>query len=998
MQTSLLKFFGSQGSGANKLEVIHFPVSEEQYRGLKSGVPASDKCFDSQRKDQAYENQFLTLEQSLLFRSPQVHNDVPIADVKTLLKERLELGSSNKQILALQETRQRFRWLAENFLRDGHGRAVSHKDFDTRTIQVPSTVFEKLSDSQKQYWAVKKDFRDVVLFFKVGKFYELYEDDAEIGREVLDWKMTVTGVGHCRQVGCPESGIDEACSRLLAAGYKVARMEQMETGAEAKARRGPRACIRRELQPVVTPATATDGLEDGAAHLLALAAPERDGPAFGFAFADAAAGHVFLGSLSDDGSLSSLSSLLAQLCPKEVLVKRGELGADASRLVARSLRDGASLSRLTPGDEFPDPPAAAGALESSGVWGPRSAWPEALERADDSALAALAALTAHLRRLRADAELLGKCSVRPFDIFACGSAVRLDGPTIGNLELLEGAEGGRQGSLLARMDSCISPGGRRLLRAWLCRPLRSVALIERRLDAVEELMHAEFAQEFASELRGLPDLERALGRLRRLAAAALPLDMARQRQLQRSKALAAAAVAVKQASRVLATLGPAESTLLAQAARQRPIAGADDGALAALDAVLAAFALPDTVTPRELSKLKSLELTDDALARVSGAEPEAGLEEGACRLRREAAATSALADALLRHMGAWEAMSEAISTADVLLSFAWFASCAGGPCCRPQVLPPGSGAGGKAILDVRELWHPCAVPPDGGGGGQVVPNDFALGRRNSTVADGDESAMDSGGVGWVTGIKRARGLEENAGDMHGAAVLSEARALLLTGPNMGGKSTLLRATCLAAVLAQVGCYVPARYCRLSAVDAIFTRVGASDRLMSGQSTFAVECSETSAILRSATADSLVVLDELGRGTSTFDGYAIAGAVLRHLVDTVDCRLLFATHYHGLTTEFEAHPGVELAHMAALVGGVSTAANRRDSTASSRQLPPSHLAETDITFCLHWLVPKELRAAGGRPRRDSRNGEGVRRAGWSAHRGGRAVQARTGVRA
>eukprot|EP01018_Ginkgo_biloba_P024021 Gb_18995 [translate_table: standard] len=227
----------------------------------------------------------------------------------------------------------------------------------------------------------------------------------------------------------------------------------------------------------------------------------------------------------------------------------------------------------------------------------------------------------------------------------------------------------------------------------------------------------------------------------------------------------------------------------------------------------------------------------------------------------------------------WTQIVDAISCIDVLLSFSKVASLPHGSTCRPLFVPlqtethsSGIQKGGS-VLCTKGLWHPYAV---GGQGGQSVPNDVELG---------------------------------------GEGAHNCPRAMLLTGPNMGGKSTLLRATCLAVIMAQIGCYVACESCFLTPADIIFTRLGASDRIMAGESTFLVECMEAASVLRYATQHSLVVLDELGRGTSTFDGYAIAYAVFRHLVETIDCRLLFATHYHPLTKEFASHPCVSLQHMA-----------------------------------------------------------------------------------
>ena len=274
------------------------------------------------------------------------------------MRERLGENAVGSSESKRREVRERFKWLDAKHVVDDKGRHPSHEDYDGNTVRVPSHL--KLSASQKQYWDVKSKFRDVVLFFKVGKFYELYEDDAEIGCAALDWKMTVSGVGHCRQVGCPESGVDAAIAELVRRGHKVGRIEQMETAAEAKARTGSKtAVIRRELLEVTSPATAVDG--DGSsrggqsgvrpAHLMAIApsaiAERGDGDAkasatVGFAFLDAAAGTLRVGSFADDaGSVSrgaqshiALSTLLTQTSPVEVLVRRGDGGRTEARVRA----------------------------------------------------------------------------------------------------------------------------------------------------------------------------------------------------------------------------------------------------------------------------------------------------------------------------------------------------------------------------------------------------------------------------------------------------------------------------------------------------------------------------------------------------------------------------------------------------------------------------------------------------------------------------------------
>eukprot|EP00753_Platysulcus_tardus_P010352 PLAT2594.1.p2 GENE.PLAT2594.1~~PLAT2594.1.p2 ORF type:complete len:329 (+),score=153.06 PLAT2594.1:43-987(+) len=220
----------------------------------------------------------------------------------------------------------------------------------------------------------------------------------------------------------------------------------------------------------------------------------------------------------------------------------------------------------------------------------------------------------------------------------------------------------------------------------------------------------------------------------------------------------------------------------------------------------------------------------------------------------------------------WAAALDALANLDCLISLAIASSRPDGPMCRPEFVSLEDN-GGRALLDLKAARHPCVMTTFSGD--DFIPNDTTL---------------------------------------------DDACCLLLTGPNMGGKSTLLRQTCLCVILAQIGCYVPAEAARLTPTDRVFTRVGASDRILAGQSTFFVELSETSNILNYATPHSLIILDELGRGTSTYDGTAIAYAVVRHLVEKLRARTLFATHYHSLVRDFSHNPAVKLGHMGVLVDG------------------------------------------------------------------------------
>ncbi|KAL2612521.1 hypothetical protein R1flu_024213 [Riccia fluitans] len=788
---------------------------------------------------------------------------------------------------AWAEARAKFEWMTPSKVMDGERRKPSHPLYDDRTLHIPEDIFQKFSASQKQYWATKCKYMDTVLFFKVGKFYELYELDAEVGHKELDWKLTVSGVGKCRQVGCPESGIDDAVQKLVSRGCKVGRMEQIETAEQARAKRGDKATVQRELVQVVTPSTVMDGnIRPEAVHLLAIKEEVREATSYipgkasnlvvaiGFAFVDAAAGRFYVGSLSDDVSYINLKTLLTQVAPQEVLYEQGGLSKEAFGVLRRSTAPGllpVNLTPLQPSMEFMEADDAIRMFRKSSYFRDSSddlwhrkgsdSWPAALKTAEDKLLAtsALGALASHLIRMKCDNELLPNGLLCPYEVFK--GSLRLDGQTVSNLELLENRDnGGTAGTLLSYLDSCVTRFGKRLLRRWICHPLRNVGDIQYRLDAVEELNSCpEIACFLRAGLGKLPDLERLIARIRTFAASPLAriATAAKKTHQRQLKAFCSMVLGLRAGVDLLSSLQGvpfSEKTRfnseLLQTAAELPFPKPVQACLKELEAAI-------DVSPKICRLYKSQEDTSEG-------------DNDDWEARR----LSQLIDLFNEHTPFWGKLVEMLGQIDVLISFASTIVAANGPTCRPQfVQSKGLGKGGS-VLEIKSLWHPYA---SGGQDGAFVPNDIELGR-----------------VGESRNVPHA---------------------MLLTGPNMGGKSTLLRATCLAVILAQLGCYVPGVACTISPVDTIFTRLGASDRIMAGESTFMVECNEASSVLNNATSDSLVILDELGRGTSTHDGYAIAYAVFHRLVNALDCRLIFATHYHALTEEFAANPHVSLCYMA-----------------------------------------------------------------------------------
>ncbi|KAK9102607.1 hypothetical protein Sjap_019861 [Stephania japonica] len=775
-----------------------------------------------------------------------------------------ELDFENgKDMDVSEKVSSKFDWLNPSSIKDKNGNRPCDVLYDKRTLYIPPVVLGKMSASQKQYWTVKCQYMDVLLFFKVGKFYELYELDAEIAHKELDWKMTFSGVGKCRQVGISESGIDDAVQKLISRGYKVGRIEQLETSDQAKMRGGA-SVIQRKLVQVITPSTVTEGsIGPEAINLLSIkeickrSGSENGMTVYGFAFVDSASLKFWVGSISDDASGASLGALLMQVSPKEVIYEGRGLSKEAQKAL-KKYSSGTNSLQLTPTiTDFMDASEVRNLIQAKGYFTGSFGslgWDSALDSDihQDLTVCALGGLVSYLSRLMLD-DVLRNGDISFYHVYS--GSLRMDGQSLANLEIFcNNADGGTKGTLYKYLDSCITSSGKRLLRSWICHPLKDVGEINCRLNAVEELIsHPEVILLVAEYLRKLPDMERLLGRVRAAvgSSTSLLVPLIGEKMLkQRVKCFCSLVKGLRVGVDFLSILHEKEHELSSLSkVLDVPSLNGSDG----LDGLLSQF---EAAVDSEFSNVQE--------QAISGSDAET---------------LSALTELFIENSTKWYQVIHALSRIDVLRSFAVAVNCSCGSMYRPVFLPASSGSSsckgsGGPLLKIKGLWHPYASL--GANVGIIVPNDIHLG--------GDSKECSP-------------------------------RTLLLTGPNMGGKSTLLRATCLAVILAQLGCYVPCEMCMLTPVDIIFTRLGATDRIMTGESTFFIECTETASVLQNATCDSLVILDELGRGTSTFDGYAIAYAVFRHLVENVKCRLLFATHYHSLTKEFASHPNVTSQHMA-----------------------------------------------------------------------------------
>jgi len=735
----------------------------------------------------------------------------------------------------------------------------------------------------QQHAEAKLAYPDAVLFFRLGDFYEMFGDDAVLCAQALDLTLTSRNKGKPDEIpmaGVPYHAAHGYVGRLLAQGHKVAICEQM---ADPKLTKGivPRAVVR-----VITPGTAThdDHLEARSNNWLA--ALELTGAGVGLSLFDLSTGELGLGSVP---SVASALGELARVRPREVLVG-GSLPEAALGEAVASLRQA-----LSPALVSPDPALAEGDVEL--------ALPDAAaSRAHlDIARAAAARAVRFARACNPTSSVTPQRLVR----WELSDTLAIDPTAQAHLELVASASGDARLTLLHAIDATCTAGGSRLMRRRLLAPLKDIATIRRRLDMVEVfVIHSALRERLRRELDKVTDLERLCTRV--AVGEATPRDLGKLRD-----GLVAAQAAVALLSDIddpalretLETREPPDTLpeltdTLARALVEHPPAQTKEGAIfqpdydAALNELCSLCESGATHMTELEAKLRAqvdIPTLKVRFTRVFGWYIEVGrshvrrvpeswrrkqtvatgerytlpeLEELAERIEhaeerhraRERELLAALVErisagsnrlaALAAQLSSWDCAS---ALAEVALRYDYV---------RPEV-------DASDVLQIEDGRHP--VVERWAAAGRFVPNDVDL-------------------------------------------TIEGARLWLITGPNMAGKSTLLRQTALITILAQMGSYVPARRARIGLVDRVLSRVGASDNLARGESTFMVEMRETAEILASASERSLVILDEIGRGTSTFDGLAIAWAVAEHLARSVRCRTLFATHYHEMTA-LDADPHI-----------------------------------------------------------------------------------------
>ena len=760
----------------------------------------------------------------------------------------------------------------------------------------------EMTPMMRQYFEVKRDHPDCILFFRLGDFYEMFADDARTAARELDLVLTTRDKDKNKpdeekipMCGIPFHACDGYIARLVQRGYKVAICEQMEDPATAKG------LVKRDVTRIITPGTVTESamLDERKNNYFACVC--GDGQTYALAFCDISTGAFSATAVRGADAPAAAASELARFQPAELLLG-GEARENPVLCDAAENRIGCYLNYGT--DEDFDETRCK---ELTQLQFCRSL--DALGIADEPFVAvACGALLARLREMQKN----DLSHVRELDFYRAEKYMLLNMTTRRNLELTETMRSKeRRGTLLWVLDKTKTPMGSRLLRGFLERPLMQPAQITKRYDAVDELCKKTvLREELTLALKDIPDLERATARIvtgscncrDMLALAAGAAQLPRIRQLLSG----AGASLLQTVNEHLDDLQDLQTLIDSAIREDAPLTVREGGIIkpgynAEVDRLNeiqnggAGLMMEMEMREKERTGIKNLRIRYN---RVFGYSIEVSngqldlvppdyirkqtlvngerfitqelkdLESTILTAKDRLAALeyqlfseirAQLADAAPRILQT----AHAVSYADVLCSFA--AVAVKNRYCRPEI-----GVGNE--LCIKDGRHPVVeqMLKDA----LFVPNDVLIGTP-------------------------------------------DCRALIITGPNMAGKSTYMRQIALIVLMAQIGSFVPASSAQISIVDRLFTRVGASDDLSSGQSTFMVEMTEVAEILRTATPRSLIVLDEIGRGTSTFDGMAIARAVLEHCADPkkLGAKTLFATHYHELAATAENLDGIKNCNIA-----------------------------------------------------------------------------------
>lgn len=738
----------------------------------------------------------------------------------------------------------------------------------------------ELSPMMKQYVEIKSQNEDSILFFRVGDFYEMFYDDAKTASEELDLVLTGKDCGQDERApmcGVPYHSCEAYIARLVEKGYKVAICEQTENPATAKG------LVKRDIIRVVTPGTVIEDamLDEGRNNYLAAVSACKEG--VGLCFTDISTGECHVTCLENDGAQQRVIDELTRFSPSELLLSES-LKTEFTSLFEYIAESFSAMVTVRPNESFladRTKPLALKHFKS-----------EELEALNEPMLSALGALIDYLYETGKS----GNIAVNKIDVYSGSQYMRLDMTAIRNLELTETMRSkSKKGSLLWVLDRTKTAMGKRLMRGWLEKPLISITGINLRQNAVEELCSDTVLRgEIAEYLSGIRDVERLMSRVVYGTASARDLIAvsATAHRFPMLKNLISS-VNCKMLKEIYSDIDTLEdiAELIDSSIEENPPFSVREGGLikkgysAEVDALRGdmnsgtTFLSDIEARERERTGIKNLrvrfnkvfgyyievtnsfldKVPEDYIRKQTLTNCERFITEELKEIEKRVLTAKdrivqleyEIFDGIRKKTAAelvrFQKTAAAIARLDVLCSFAEVS--VNNRYCRPLVNNSGT-------IMIKSGRHPVVE--------QVISTPFV---SNDTFLN-----------------------------------MKDERCAIITGPNMAGKSTYMRQVAIITLMAQIGCFVPAETAEIGLVDAIFTRVGASDDLAAGKSTFMVEMSEVAEILKNATEKSLLILDEIGRGTSTFDGMSIARAVLEFVADKkkLGAKSLFATHYHELT--------------------------------------------------------------------------------------------------
>ncbi|XP_057339298.1 probable DNA mismatch repair protein Msh6 [Microplitis mediator] len=857
-------------------------------------------------------------------------------------------------------------------IRDAKRRKPDDPEYDPKTIYVPQEFLDQQTPAMRQWWVLKSQHWDCVFFFKVGKFYELYHMDAVTGVNALGLTFMR---GEWAHSGFPETSYGRFSSMLVEKGYKVARIEQTENPAmmaqrceksQSKITKFDKV-VKREICQISTRGTRvatvqdTESFSPDSKYLLSIVEQQNATqlPSYGICFIDTSIGVFHLGQFEDDRHNSRLLTLLSHYTPVHVVYEKGNLSPITMKILNTQLPTTTMKEGLLKESQFWTATKVLEKLHEGQYFKYESAefsWPEGLkpylnERdtlglspADDKQLAvnALGGCVYVLTDYVLDQQLLAQKKFKTYvppdmNVAADGQRIGplvnmvIDAVAIINLNIL-----GKSPSLLTTLDHCCTAFGKRLLKEWVCRPACHKKLIIARQDAVTELCDLQHVCQDARKLLStLPDLERSLSKIHAHGNAAkmknhpdgrafmFEMNTYNQRKITD---FVNCLKGFDQILKIMQLFKSFESNLIVQTTQTEPRGefpdlsetlkhferGFDSEAALKQGCIIPKKGM-DAEYDKVIAELAQVKKdADDYLrsqSRYFGVEVKyTGTKKNAFQIEVPESRTNKITDRyelqsqrkgfkrywtaetkeILRrlteaeeqrekvlkdsdrrtfakfseHYDMWATAVYKVAVLDVLISLAQYAR--SGDMCVPEINDTN-----EVMIDIKDGKHPFITSDN------FVPNDTSLA---------------SNGYGPL---------------------------VILTGPNMGGKSTIMRQVGLLSIMAHIGCHIPAQSCKFSLIDRVFTRLGANDDMVTGRSTFLVELSEAATFVQHATKHSLVLVDELGRGTSTHDGAAIAAAVLQALTK-LECRSIFSTHYHSLVDDFKNNSSVSPAHMACLV--------------------------------------------------------------------------------